>query len=151
MPKNVQNPVLVGTVPLLAVTSLVINEGYRATAIAGSSLIQMVSPTVKTITIEALLIGASRALRPALEALALSSRALASAGSVLTKFTGVPVVAKTSVHLDMQITSLVFAQDNQMRDTLRVSISLSHVPRSQLSGLVGGLADVALGAGSAFI
>jgi hypothetical protein len=150
MPKNVQIPVLVGEVPLLAVTSLVINEGYRATAIAGSSLIQMVSPTVKTITIEALLIGESRALRPALEDMALTSRALGSAGSV-TKFTGIPVVAKTSVHLDMQITGLVFAQDNQMRDTLRVSINLSHVPRTQLSGLLGGLLDVASAAGSAFI
>lgn len=150
MPKNVQIPVLVGTVPLLAVTSLVINEGYRATAIAGSSLIQMVSPTVKTITIEALLIGEFRALRLELEEMALTSRVLASAGG-LTKFTGIPVVAKTSVHLDMQITSLAFAQDNQMRDTLRVSISLSHVPRTQLSGLLGGLLDVASAAGSAFI
>lgn len=151
MPKNVQIPALVGNVPLLAVTSLVINEGYRATAIAGSSLIQMVSPTVKTMTIEALLIGESRNLRLALENLALTSRALASASSPLMMFTGVPVVARTSVHLDMQITSLVFTQDNQMRDTLRVSINLSHVPRTQLSGLLGGLLDVASAAGATFI
>jgi hypothetical protein len=149
MPKNVQIPVLVGTVPLLAVTSLAINEEYKATAIAGSSLIQQVSPTEKTINIEALLIREARVLRLALESLALASRRLA--GSVSTKFSGIPVVAKTSVHLDMQITKLVFAQDNQMRDTLRVSINLTHVPRSQISGLIGGLLDVGLAAGSAFI
>ena len=45
----------------------------------------------------------------------------------------------------------MFTQDNQMRDTLRVSITLTHVPRSQLGGLIGGVLDVALGVGSAFI
>jgi hypothetical protein len=144
-------PVLVGAVPLLAVTSFVVNEGYKAGSIAGSSLTQMLSPTTKTINIEALLIGESRALRPALEALALTSRALASVTAPLLKVAGVPVVAKTSVNLDMQITSLVFTQDNQMRDTLKVTIALVHVPRSQLGGLLGGVLDVAVGVGSAFI
>jgi hypothetical protein len=51
----------------------------------------------------------------------------------------------------MQITSLVFTQDNQMRDTLKVSISLVHVPRAKLGGLLGGALDLAHGAGSAFI
>ena len=30
---------------------------------------------------------------------------------------GIPVVAKNGVHLDMQITNLVFTQDNVLRDT----------------------------------
>lgn len=144
-------PVLVGAVPLLAVTSFVLNEGYKTAAIAGSSLVQMVTPTTKTISIEALLIKEMRALRPALEAMALTSRILASASGPLMKFAGLPVVAKNGVHLDMQITSLVFTQDNQNRDTLRVSISLTHVPRSQLSGLLGAGLDVAVGVGTAFI
>jgi hypothetical protein len=144
-------PVLIGTVPLFAVTSFVLNEGYKTASIAGSTLKQMVAPTTKTINIEALLIGEFRALRPALEAMALTSRLLASVTAPLMQLAGVPVVAKTGVHLDMQITSLVFTQDNQMRDTLKVSISLVNVPRTQLGGLLGGALDAAVGAGSAFI
>jgi hypothetical protein len=71
-------PVLVGAVPLFAVTSFVVDEGYKTASIAGSWLTQMVAPTTKTIRIEALLIGESRALRPALEGMALTSRLLAS-------------------------------------------------------------------------
>jgi hypothetical protein len=144
-------PVLVGAVPLLAVTSFVVNEGYKTAAIAGSTITQMVAPTTKTISIEALLIGEFRALRPALEAMALTSRLLASVTAPLLQVAGIPVVAKTSVSLDMQITSLVFTQDNQMRDTLKVSMTLTHVPRAQLSGLLGGALDLAVGVGSAFI
>jgi hypothetical protein len=144
-------PVLVGAVPLLAVTSFVVNEGYKTIGIAGSTLKQMVAPTTKTISIEALLVNEFRALRPALEAMALTSRGLASVTAPLLKLAGIPVVAKTSVNLDMQITSLVFTQDSQMRDVLKVTIGLTNVPRTRLTGLLGGALDVALGAGSAFI
>jgi hypothetical protein len=144
-------PVIVGGVPLLCVTRLQIAEGYKAAAIASSTLTQMVSPTSKTIAIDALLIDEMRALRPALEAIALTSRALASAAAPIMKFAGVPVVAKTGVHLDMQVTSLTFTQDNNMRNTLQVNLSLVHVPRSQLGGLLGAALDVAVGVGSAFI
>lgn len=144
-------PVLVGAVPLLAVTSFVLNEGYRIAAVAGSNFMQMIAPTSKTIKIEALLVGEFRALRPALEAMALTSRALASATGPLLKFTGLPVVAKNGVHLDMQVTSLVFTQDNTMRDTLKVSIELVNVTRSQLSGLIGGALNLVVGVGAPFI
>ena len=144
-------PVLVGLVPLLAVKSFVLDEGYKTAAIASSKFTQMVAPTTKTIKIEALLIAEFRALRPALEAMALTSRALASATGPLLKFTGIPVVAKNGVHLDMQITSLVFTQDNTLRDTLTVSLTLINVPRSQLSGLIGGALDLVVGVGGPFI
>ena len=143
-------PVLVGVVPLLMVQSYVVNEGYKATSIAGSALVQMVSPTTKTITIDAFLVGAERALRPALEALALTSRALASVTAPLMSVAGIPVVSKNFIHLDMQITSLTFTQDNQNREALKVNIQLTNVPRPKLGGLLG-LADVALGVGSALI
>jgi hypothetical protein len=154
MPDRLNIPVLVGAVPLLAVTSFVLDEGYKVVPIAGNlatQLKQLVAPTTKTISIEALLIDEFRALRPALEAMALTSRLLASATGPLLKLTGIPVTAKNGVHLDMQITSLRFTQDNQMRDTLRVSITLTHVPRSEVLGLIGGALDVAVGAGTAFI
>ena len=144
-------PVLVGAVPLLAVTSFVTNEGYKTASIASSTLKQMVAPTTKTIAIEALLIKEFRALRPALEAMALTSRGLASVTAPLLKLAGIPVVAKTSVNLDMQITSLVFTQDSQMRDTIKVSMTLINVPRTQFGGLLGGALDLVVGVGSAFI
>jgi|SRR5882724_3415662 len=151
MPDRHNIPVLVGAVPLVAVTSFVVNEGYKTASIGGSSLKQMVSPTTKTISIEALLIDKFRTLRPALEVMALTSRALASVAAPLLKIAGIPVVTRSSVNLDMQITNLVFTQDNQMRDTLKVSISLTNVPRSQLAGLIGGALDIAAGVGSPFI
>lgn len=144
-------PVLVGAVPLLAVTSFALDEGYKSAAIASSKFTQLTAPTTKTIRIEALLIEEFRALRPALEAMALTSRALASATGPLMKFAGIPVVAKNGVHLDMQITSLVFTQDNTLRSTLKVTMSLINVPRSQLAGLLGGALDLVAGVGSAFI
>ena len=144
-------PVLVGAVPLLAVTSFVTNEGYKTASIASSTLKQMVAPTTKTIAIEALLIKEFRSLRPALEAMALTSRGLASVTAPLLKLAGIPVVAKTSVNLDMQITSLIFTQDSQMRDTIKVSMTLINVPRTQFGGLLGGALDLAVGVGSAFI
>ena len=143
-------PVLVGVVPLLMVQSYVVNEGYKSTSIAGSPLVQMVSPTTKTVTIEAFLVGAERAFRPALEALALTSRALASVTAPLLSVAGIPVISKNFIHLDMQITSLTFTQDNQNRNALKVNIQLINVPRPKLGGLLG-LADVALGVGSAFL
>jgi hypothetical protein len=143
-------PVLVGLVPLLKVQSYVVNEGYKSTSIAGSALVQMVSPTTKTVTIEAFLVGAERALRPALEVIALTSRALASVTAPLLSVAGIPVISKNFIHLDMQITSLTFTQDNQNREALKVNIQLTNVPRPKLGGLLG-LADVALGVGSAFL
>jgi hypothetical protein len=142
-------PVLVGAVPLLKVQSYVVSEGYKTAAVGGSSLIQMVSPTSKTITIDAFLVGKERVVRPALELMALSTRALASLTAKAMSVTGIPVISKNFIHLDMQITSLSFTQDNQNRETLKVNIQLTNVPRPKLGGLLA-IADVALGAGSAF-
>jgi hypothetical protein len=148
MPDRINIPVLVGAVPLFAVTNFVLNEGYEITSIAGSMLTQMVTPTTRTISIEALLIGEFRALRPALQEMGVTSRELASSKRILS---GISVVAKTSVHLNMQITSLTFAQDSEMRDAIKVSISLTHVPRPQLGGLLDGALDLVAGAGLPFI
>jgi hypothetical protein len=144
-------PVLVGAVPLFAVTNFVLEEGYKTANIASSKFTQLIAPTNKTIKIEALLIREFRALRPALEAMALTSRALASTTGPLLRFNGIPVAAKNGVHLDMQINSLVFTQDNTMRDTLKVTISLVNVTRSRLSGIISGALDVAVGVGVPFI
>jgi hypothetical protein len=146
-------PVIVGGVPLFTVTSFVLNEGYQTAQIAGGSgFIQLSKPTAKTINIEALLIKEFRSYRPLLEALALTTRGLTTVTAILGKLTGIPVVTKNGVHLDMQITKLVFSQDNQMRDTLKVTIELTQVlrPITILAGISAG-ADLALGAASGFI
>ena len=142
--------VLVGAVPLLAVQSYVVTEGYKSVAIAASPFVQMAAPTTKTVAIEALLVDDERALRPALEVLALTSRYLSSVTAPLLSVAGIPVVSKNFIHLDMQITTLTFTQDNQNRNTLKVNLLLTNVPRPKLLGLLG-LADVALGVGSAFL
>jgi hypothetical protein len=68
----------------------------------------------EAISIEALLIG-SFAIRPSLEALALTSRLLASVSAPLLKLAGVPVVAKIGVHLDMESPGVCARQSDATR------------------------------------
>lgn len=146
-------PVMIGAVPLFNVTSFQLTEGYDVVKVAGgTSIVQMIRPSEKQIVVEALLIGTDRAWgRPLLETMALASRSLAAAMGPLATLAGIPVVTKTTVALDMQITSLVFTQDNQMRDTLKASIKLKHVPRHAAVELVSGGLDLAMAIGGPFI
>lgn len=146
-----QWPVIIGVVPLFTVTSFVLVEGYQKVAIAGSSLVQFVRPSAKQITIKALLPGLWKMARPLLEALAMTSRLLAAGTAPMMKWTGIPVASKNTFALDMQITSLTFTQDNQLRDTLSVEIQLEHAPRSRTAELIGSGLDLALGLGTPFI
>jgi hypothetical protein len=151
VPPNI--PVLVGAVPLFKVQTYLVTEGYKSVSIPASSFVQMVGMTSKIIAIDALLVGGERALRPALEALALNLPGIAQLTAFLESFIGIPVVSKNFVHLDMQITQLKFTQDNQNRDTLTVHIDLVNVPRPKLAGLHAFAAgfDIGLGVGSAFL
>ena len=143
---------LIGAVPLFTVTSLTLNEGYQVARIAGSRLAQLVSPTTKTISIEAVLVGSTRLLvKKSLEAMALTSRALAAATAPLMSLSGLTVISGMTVSVDMQITSLRFTQSNQKRDAIDVSITLEEVPRSSLSALVGDALDMALAAATAAV
>jgi hypothetical protein len=152
MPAGINVPVLVGGVPLFTATSVTLNEGYQVQRIAGSSLAQLVSPTTKTIAIEAVLIGRERLVaKKELEALALTSRVLASSVAPSMNVAGIPVVSGLTISLDMQITSLRFAISNQKRDAVDVSITLEQVPRSSVSAIVGEALDMALAAGTAAI
>ena len=149
VPPNI--PVLVGAVPLFKVKTYLVTEGYKSVSIPASSFVQMVGMTSKIIAIDALLVGGERALRPALEALALNLPGIAQLTAFLESFIGIPVVSKNFVHLDMQITQLKFTQDNSNRETLSVHIELTNVPRpKKLGGFLPG-ADIALGIGSAFV
>jgi hypothetical protein len=152
MADNVNVPVLVGVVPLMTVTSMTLNEGYQVQKIAGSGLAQLVSPTTKSITIEAVLVGRERLLiKKGLEAMALTSRALVAATARLMALSGIPVVSGFTISLDMQITTLRFTQSNQKRDAIDVSMTLEHVPRTNLGAIIGEALDLALAIGIAAI
>jgi hypothetical protein len=143
-------PVLVGSVPLFHVQSMTMNQGYRIERIMGSRWSQATQPTVKTIAIEAVLIGPDRLLvKKALEVMALTSRALAAAAAPLLSVAGIPVVSGMTISLDMQITDLRITHSTTKREALDVSLSLQHVPRSNLSALAGEVADMALAVGTA--
>jgi len=151
-PKIGSTAVLLGVIPLTAVTKFVLTEGYKVAQVAGSStLTQMLAPTTKTIAIDAMLVGSQRSLRPLLELQALTNRFLSAAAGPLIQFTGIPVVARLGVHLDMQITEMVFTQDSANRDIFTVSMKLSHVPRSVAAEAFGFGADLAMGALGGFI
>jgi len=142
-------PVLIGPVPLFTVTNLTLNEGYQIVRVAGSRLAQMVAPTTKTISIDAVLLGPDRRLvKKALEAIALTSRALAAAAAPAMKLAGIPVVSGMTITLDMQVTSLRFTQNNQRRDAIDVNLTLEQVTRSAVTAIVGEALDLALAAGS---
>lgn len=152
MAGDVSTWVWVGIVPLEYVQSITISEGYRIEKIAGSKFSQAISPNTKTIAIEAMLVGQYRlVLKKGLEALALSSRALVATTAFALRFVGIPVVSRLTISLDMQITDLKFVQNVQNREALNVSISLTHVPRTNVASILGEVADTALAVGTVFI
>ncbi len=59
------------------------------------------------------------------------------------------MVSGLTISLDMQITDLRFGESVQKRDTVDVSLTLRHVPRSSLVAVLGEVADLALAAGTA--
>jgi hypothetical protein len=143
-------PVLIGVVPLFHVQSMSVNQGYKIERIKGSRWSQATQPTAKTIAIEAVLIGGDRLLvKKALEAMALTSRALVAVSAPLLAVSGIPVVSGMTISLDMQITELRITHSVNKRDALDVSISMTHVPRSSITALAGEAADLALAIGTA--
>lgn len=145
-------PVFIGPVPLTAVTSFVLTEGYKIAQVAGNpGLVQMIAPNAKSIELDALLVGGERGLRVALEALAMVNRGAGALTSPLQQFTGIPVVARLGVHVDMQITSLVFTQENTLRDTIKVKLKLEHVPRHPFVEAFFAGFDLGIGAAAGFL
>lgn len=138
-------PVLIGPVPLFAVQSLVLSDGYKIERVMGSKFSQAVAPTAKTIQVEAVLTGQGRLLiKKALETLALATRFTAAAAAPALALAGIPVVAGMTVSTDMQITDLKFTHSVNKREALDVSITLVHVPRSVIAELAGEALDLAL-------
>ena len=153
MPGGVNVPVLIGLVPLFTVTKLTLTEGYKTAVLAGSRLTQLTTPNDRVLEIEATLVGRTRLVyRKGLEAMALTSRALAAATAPTMALAGITVVSATVILTDMQITSLVFTQAaDKSRDALTVVIKMTQVPRSRVTAIVGDALDLALAGGIAAV
>lgn len=144
--QSVKNfPVLIGPVPLFAVQSMVLTDGYKIERVYGSKWSQALMPTAKTIQIEATLTGPERLLyKHFLEDLALATRWAAAAAAPLLAVAGIPVVSGMAVATDMQITELKFTHSVAKRETLDLSMQLVHVSRSAIMDLAGEALDLAL-------
>jgi hypothetical protein len=127
-------PVLVGAVPLFAVTRMTLNETYELPPVGDKGLSQSTGKINRSVQIEASLIGPERHLmRLGLEAMADLSKTLPALSSIIS---GIPLVAGLTTLLDMQINSLSFGQSADEKDVFTVSISLKHCPRPGLMALL---------------
>jgi hypothetical protein len=132
-----QVSVLLGVVPLYAVNRITLNEQYSLPSVGDKGQSQFTSKIIRTVQIEAVLIGDSRQVtRLGLELMADLSKTLPLASSLLS---GIPMVAGLTTLLDMQVESLVFGQSAEEKDVFTVSIALKHCPRP---GLMAALSSV---------
>lgn len=121
-----QVSVLLGDVPLFAVSRISLSESYALPSVGDKGLSQSTSKITRSVQIEAALIGDERhQARLALEMMADLSRTLPRPSSLLS---GIPMVAGLTTLLDMQIESLNFSQSAEEKDVFTVSISLKHCP-----------------------
>jgi len=126
--------VLIGAVPLYSVTRLTLSENYELPPVGDRGLSQSTGKIVRSIQIEAILIGDQRqTTRLALEAMADLSKTLPALTSLVS---GIPVVAGLTTLLDCQISSLSFSQSSDEKDVFTASISIKHCPRPGISALI---------------
>lgn len=140
-----QVSVLLGTVPLLAVSRISLSEKYSLPPVGDKGLSQSSSKIDREVQIDALLIGDERQpMRLALEAMADLSKTLPLASSLIS---GIPMVAGLTTLLDMQVNSLSFSQSAEEKDVYTVSISLKHCPRPGVMALLSGVTNAAASIG----
>ena len=136
-----QVSVLLGTVPLYAVTRISLNEQYALPQVGDKGLSQATSKIIRSVQIEAMLIGDDRqTVRLGLEQMADLSKTLPLVSSIVS---GIPMVAGLTTLLDMQVDSLNFSQSAEEKDVYTVSIALKHCPRPGLSALLGSVVNAA--------
>jgi len=137
--------VLLGNVPLFAVSRISLSERYNLPPVGDRGASQSSSRIDRDVQIEALLIGDERQpIRLALQLMADLSKTLPLASSLIA---GIPMVSGLTTLLDMQINSLSFGQSAEDKDVYTVSISLKHCPRPGLAALLSGVLDAAASIG----
>jgi hypothetical protein len=126
--------VLIGAVPLFAVTRITLSENYELPPVGDRGLSQSTGKITRSIQVDATLIGDERHLiRLGLEAMADLSKTLPALTSLVS---GIPVVAGLTTLLDCQISSLSFSQSSDEKDVFTASISIKHCPRPGISALI---------------
>jgi hypothetical protein len=130
------------TIPLYAVTQMVVDEAYSLPAIGSTTAHSIVATHDDTITLVGILVGYERfAWKLALEQLAdVSKRGSALAAFSAGKLSGLILVTSMTIRTDIQIQSLQFTASSQKREALDVTIKMLHMP---LPGALGKLLDVA--------
>ena len=136
-----QVSVLIGTVPLFAVTQISLSEQYALPPVGDKGLSQSTSKITRTVQIQAALLGADGPVtRLALEMMADLSKTLPLASSLIS---GIPLVSGLTTLMDMQIESLSFSQTAEEKGVYTVSISLKHCPRPGLMALLSNVTNAA--------
>jgi hypothetical protein len=126
--------VLIGAIPLFAVTRITLSENYELPPVGDRGLSQSTGKITRSIQVDATLIGNERHLiRLGLEAMADLSKTLPALTSLVS---GIPVVAGLTTLLDCQISSLSFSQSSDEKDVFTASISIKHCPRPGISALI---------------
>ena len=126
--------VLIGAIPLFAVTRITLSENYELPPVGDRGLSQSTGKITRTLQVDATLIGDGRHLtRLGLEAMADLSKTLPALTSLVS---GIPVVAGLTTLLDCQISSLSFSQSSEEKDVFTASISIKHCPRPGISALI---------------
>ncbi len=129
--------VLVGAIPLFAVTSMTLDETFKIPEIGKGDKSQWLGKVGYTVSIQGVLVGPERFFYKAgLEAMADLGMVLASLVSI-PGLGGIPLVSGLTVLPDMQITSLKFSQTSQEFGAIGVTISLKHCPKGFVAELIG--------------
>ena len=136
-----QVSVLIGTVPLFAVTQISLNEQYALPPVGDKGNSQSTSKITRTVQIQAALLGPIGPItRLQLEMMADLSKTLPLASSLIS---GIPLVAGLTTLMDMQIDSLSFSQTAEEKGVYTVSISLKHCPRPGLMAALSAVTNAA--------
>jgi hypothetical protein len=131
-------------VPLFAVSRMTLTERFTLPPIGASAFRAAVANSTDTISLSAVLVGPQRfAWKQSLELLADFSKRGGAIGSFTSgTVSGLILVTRMTVRINLQVTELSFTASAQRLDTLDVTIGLQHVPRP-------GPADLLLDVGAA--
>jgi phage protein U len=129
--------ILIGAVPLYAVTNMTLQESFQIPEIGKGDKSQWLGKVGYSVSIQGMLVGPERfRYKVALETMADLSMVLGSLVPV-PSLGGIPLVSGLTVLSDMQINILNFTQTNQEFEAISVSISLKHCPKGFVAEMIG--------------
>jgi hypothetical protein len=134
------------TIPLFAVSQIVLSETYHLPAIGTTSVRSSVATHDDTIALTGLFAGPERyAWKFTLETLAESSkRGTALEGLTGGTVSGLVLITGIAVRTDMQIQALSFTVSATRRDVIDVAVTLAYMPRPSPLGKLLELGNIAI-------